>query len=642
MPKKNTAKLEQLQLRASIDTTKVSAESRTVPLRWTTGAKVLRRNWDTGERFYEQLSLDPKHVRMDRLASGNAPLLNTHSTWDLRDVMGVIEKASIDAEGGDCMVRFSKRAEVEPYFQDVLDGIIRNVSVGYNVRRFERQPLAEGETIPTYLATDWEPSEVSLVPVGADAGAGVRSEEKDRTHECLFINEIATVRGEKETEMPPEITPEVVPAVQTPASPAVDKEAIRREGQVAERKRASEIHTAVRQSGLEAEFATSQIEAGTTIEEVRRLIIEKLAERDNSSPTRNQRIEAGAQDEKEVRRLGMEDALLARAYFDHKPSDNGRQYRGMSIVRMAEEYLGASVTRGMSGPQVATRALSSSDFPLILANVAEKMLMKSYDKLPKTFDPFVAQGTLNDYKPAYRYQVGDAPSLAEVREGSEYTYGSFGEKAESTQLKDYGKILKFTRQMIINDDLQAFQRVIDNFGASAARLESALVYGILTGNPAMADTELLFSTAHANIAGTPAAINETSLALLEAQIMNQLSLDGLDYLGLVAKYLICGTAKKVQAQKLLASVVSNKADNVNPFQNAYQLIVDPRVSGTKWFLACSPSDISTIEVARLIGETGPVVDQKEGWNSDGLEVKCRHTVGVKALEWKGMAYNAGA
>ena len=48
-----------------------------VELVWTTGAAVRRRNFASGEIVEETLSLDPRHVRLDRLNKG-APLLVDH------------------------------------------------------------------------------------------------------------------------------------------------------------------------------------------------------------------------------------------------------------------------------------------------------------------------------------------------------------------------------------------------------------------------------------------------------------------------------------------------------------------------------------------------------------------------------------
>ncbi|SDV51705.1 hypothetical protein SAMN05216551_1301, partial [Chitinasiproducens palmae] len=157
----------------------VDADQRSVECTWTTGAKVRRYDSARDRMYIEELGCGVGvTVRMDRLASGSAPLLNCHSSWGLGSVLGVVDRADLDqAKGtGTASLRFSKRDEVEPYFQDVLDRILRNVSVGVRVYRYEMiPPGTEGNTDWIYRAMDWEPIEISLVPVGADAGAVIRS-----------------------------------------------------------------------------------------------------------------------------------------------------------------------------------------------------------------------------------------------------------------------------------------------------------------------------------------------------------------------------------------------------------------------------------------------------------------------------------
>jgi hypothetical protein len=148
-------------------------EARTVEVVWSTGAAVRRRDPWTGKRYDEVLSLDPAHVDLSRLGNG-APLLNAHGAFDLEDVIGVVERAWItnsgDAFEGRAVVRFSEREDVEPIWRDVRTGIIRNVSVGYAVRAYE--VIDEDGTVPVWRAVDWQPLELSAVPVGADGGAG--------------------------------------------------------------------------------------------------------------------------------------------------------------------------------------------------------------------------------------------------------------------------------------------------------------------------------------------------------------------------------------------------------------------------------------------------------------------------------------
>ena len=154
----------------------VDAERRTVEVVWSTGAAVRRRDPWTGKRYDEVLSLEEAHVDLSRL-NGGAPLLNTHGAWDLRDVIGVVERAWIAREGealvGRATVRFSDRADVEPIWRDVASGIVRNVSVGYAVRSYEITET-DGQP-PVWRAVDWQPLELSAVPIGADAAAGFRA-----------------------------------------------------------------------------------------------------------------------------------------------------------------------------------------------------------------------------------------------------------------------------------------------------------------------------------------------------------------------------------------------------------------------------------------------------------------------------------
>ncbi len=70
---------------------------------------------------------------------------------------------------------------------------------------------------------------------------------------------------------------------------------------------------------------------------------------------------------------------------------------------------------------------------------------------------------------------------------------------------DRGKVIGITRQVIINDDLDAFTRVPSLFGTAAATLESDVVWGIVTANPAMGNGVALFHANHKNLTGAGAA-----------------------------------------------------------------------------------------------------------------------------------------
>lgn len=164
----------QAQLRAA----SFDADANTIDVVWTTGATVRRMSWRDGP-FDEQLIVEPGAVRLERLNAG-APFLNTHSDWDLSDVIGsVVPGTAKVANGvGTATILLSSAPGDADNVQKIATGIIRNVSVGYVYHRIEK---IETDAVPLWRVTDWEPLEISAVPVPADAGSQIRSAQNDQS-----------------------------------------------------------------------------------------------------------------------------------------------------------------------------------------------------------------------------------------------------------------------------------------------------------------------------------------------------------------------------------------------------------------------------------------------------------------------------
>lgn len=180
-----TIDLPALAFRAAISS--VNDEKRTVDVIFSTGAPVLRYDYNQGRRYREVLSMDSKHVRLERLNTG-ASVLDSHSAWSIGDVLGITEAGTARIEKGRGLVtlRFSERDAVADVWRDVKGGIIRSVSIGYAVYTFKEDSTAK-DGIPVRTAIDWEPFEVSMVPMPADAGAHVRSGDKAHTTPCVIL-----------------------------------------------------------------------------------------------------------------------------------------------------------------------------------------------------------------------------------------------------------------------------------------------------------------------------------------------------------------------------------------------------------------------------------------------------------------------
>lgn len=361
------------------------------------------------------------------------------------------------------------------------------------------------------------------------------------------------------------------------------------------------------------------------------------------------------QDETKTWRDGAQAALLHRTNpAAHKLDGPAAQFRGMNLddlARASVERAGQS-TQGMSKQEIAVKALqSTSDFPAILGSVVTRSLRAGYEAVPRSFLPFSRQTTLPDFKEISRVQLGGAPSLKKVVEGGEYTEGSIGEGAEKYRVHKYGRIVSLTWETIVNDDLDALSRIPFAFGASAADLESDLVYAILTNNPAMADGVALFHATHGNL-GTAAALadaldpaKDNPLAAMRKAMRLQKGLDG-RYISVSPQFLIVPPSLEEVALKATnAAIIAAKGIDLNVSGVSLTPIIEPRLedaSATAWFGAAAPGVIDTIEHAYLEGHEGVYTETKAGWEVDGMQVKCRHIFGAKAIDHRGLYKNAGA
>lgn len=147
----------------------VNKASRTIDLVWYTGATVPRLNGWTGEQYTLAFSMDPAHVKLGRLNAG-APLVDSHNTGTIQNVLGVVRKAWLNGKQGLATVEFSARPEVETIWKEVQAGILQNVSMSAVINA-TKDITPKGQKMRSLLAIDWEPQEISAVPVGADPGA---------------------------------------------------------------------------------------------------------------------------------------------------------------------------------------------------------------------------------------------------------------------------------------------------------------------------------------------------------------------------------------------------------------------------------------------------------------------------------------
>lgn len=160
-----------------------------------------------------------------RLNNG-APLLLNHNPWQQ---IGVVEKAWKGADRkGRATVRFSKNTYADAIYQDVKDGIRRNISVGYDHDQPKPEMDSNGKQI--MRVKNWMPMELSVVSIPADHSVGVNRSLDART--LIHSDSDPNTTNVSDTTM----TPEEIKAQE--AKVTADRDAAVK----AERDRAAAIH----------------------------------------------------------------------------------------------------------------------------------------------------------------------------------------------------------------------------------------------------------------------------------------------------------------------------------------------------------------------------------------------------------------
>lgn len=678
-----TRELPPLHLRASFRPSTVNEETRTVEVVWTTGARVLRGFFDP---FYEELSLDPKHVRMDRLTSGRAPLLAAHDGRSLDGVIGVVENARVDGKQGIATVRFPKAEddeEADKIFRKVRDGIIGNVSVGYRVYKFEKVEGGE-EKIPVYRAVDWEPYELSLVGMPADAGARVRAAaDAAEAMPCVFVRKQES-KMENQTQDTMSASAPALPSATEVTARAVAnttgqsaEDAARAAADAAtraERERVVGIRTAVRKAKLGENFADELIRDGISLAAAREKILDKLAEADEAVRTEQHTVEI-TDDERDKWQRGaaawlFNKAGLAATIADAKKKEPDHaafrgialdpgEFRGLTLVDIARESLERAgvKTRGLNKLDLVGKALThrsayatTSDFAVLLENTMHKTLLAAYATTPDTWTRFCRVGSLSDFRPHHRYRTGSFGRLDRLNEHGEFRNKRIPDGERSTiQAETFGNIIGLSRQAIVNDDMGAFTDLATRLGRAARLSIEVDVYALIRENnglgPTQSDGQPLFHSNRANV-GEASELSVEGLDQDRVLMAQQKDPEKNEFLDLRPAILLVpiglgGTARVINDAQYDPDT-PNKLQRPNKVRGLVRDIIDtPRLEGTRRYLLADPAIAPVFEVAFLDGQQEPFLESQDGWRVDGVEWKVRLDYGVAAIDFRGAVTNAG-
>lgn len=608
----------------------VDTDSRTVELSFSSETPYGRWFGD------EILCHDEECINLERFNNGLGTVLFNH---DRDAVVGHVEKVWLEDNRGKALVRFDTDEQSETIFQKVQSGTLQGVSVGYAIYRYEVLEDEDTKSTngrfngPAYVVTDWEPLEISIVSVPADPTVGVgRSAEEIHT---------SIDTQEDNTRMDQEKTLEVQEVKSTEPVETGLTQADLQKAMEQERKRTSEITALFRD--FDVEGADEAIVMGVSVDEARAMVMDQLRARNKGVS-----VTMGEAESDKFRAAAQDAVLMAAGIPVADAAPGAQELRGHSMVELARESLQREGLQANFGDnmELARQAINStSTFPAIMANLANKSVMVGFNEAETTYQFWAGKGSNRDFKEAARVALSEAGNLELVPEGGQFQQDFLGEASARTKVATYGKLFSLTRQAIINDDLGLFSKIATKYGSAAKRLVNKMVYAQLTGNVKMQDNIALFDTKHGNVAGTGEALSVKAIAKAITAMRRQKGITGDATLNITPKYLVVPPELEMTAYQIVNSTAAVDGVNsgvVNPYKGRFVVVADAELTDPDaWYLVADASQHDTIEVTYLNGVETPRLETRQGFDVDGIEYKVAFDCGVSALDFRGIFKNAG-
>lgn len=405
---------------------------------------------------------------------------------------------------------------------------------------------------------------------------------------------------------------------------------------VVERKRVADINALCDAHGVEGEKRGAWLTDGkVTVDGVRAFILDGIAQRNKVAQISPAVHSDGGRTASMVR--DASDALLLRAGMKVE-GDGHRNFGAGSLIRMADAVLraGGVNTSMLSDNDIAKRALATSDFASILNLVGVKLVRTAYEATPLVHRAVFRKSTANDFKAKNVVQVAGGQLLEKVPEGGKIPSGKIAVAKAAYALETYGKIVPFTRQMIVNDDFGAIAATSAQRGRAAAETERKTVWDFVQSNPTSRDGLVCFDdTVHKNKGASTTGVGVTAATLNAARkaLRERTSGDGVS-INSELKHIVCGTALESTWDQLLNGLYVPTAAStaMTARMRSAVLHIEPLVVAQDWFAFADYNQVDHFEFAYLAGNEGPQFEQRYNFETDGLELKVTLDFGVGCID----------
>lgn len=597
----------------------------------------------------EILRCNDEAMNTERFAAGVMPILFNHK----RDaVVGKPTRIWTESGRAYAEIQFAQTEEAEKIMGLVKDGFIRGVSVGYRVNEWtlieKGHKSEDGIEGPAWIATRWEVFEASIVTVPADASVGVgRSLPFPDDFENNIVPERSSGElkgGEKmstdEKGKPTEEKRDANPTGVASAASPVNEDEIRAAAQRKERQRCTDINTLCDKFDIESEQRSKWINDGTNVETVNRELLEVLSTRNAARVS--VKPEMGAAEEDKLRAAYRDGLALRAGIAIAKPADGAEKMRGMSQRDIARDILmraGEKDVLQLNADELFVRAMSSSTYSDLLNATVKLSMSQGYAEVDTTFEAWTVEGTLSDFKTAYRYKLGGAQEPELIPENGEFTHAKLDKEKTAVQLGTDGIAWNYTRKLFINDDLDILAKFPYRIAAAFKRKINRLAYTALAG--------ITYSSANGNLAAKAGVPSTETLSAARQLLRKQKDFSKKYSLNLNAKYLIIPSTYETTAEQLLRSLADPAGAHsgvANVFRNSLDIVVDTAlddINANAWYIAAAKNQVEGIEISYLNGNKTPILESKDSFDTLARSFRMYLDFGIAALDYRGFVKNTG-
>jgi hypothetical protein len=396
------------------------------------------------------------------------------------------------------------------------------------------------------------------------------------------------------------------------------------------------------------------------------MIVDELAKR-AAPAAKPHNVSVGYSPENpEVSRATVEEAIVARATRHMPssqrvaPSDRSRELAGLPMLEVLANHArmcGAKIQRNLRGAilydeLLNQRTLATGDFPLILAGVTNKIMIKAYELAAPTYRLISSRRSFADFRAHNFLRFGDFPAPLQKNEAGEFQNGAISEARNQISAEEFGRIVRFTRKMLVNDDMDAFSKLPDMAGRRTADFENRQFYAMFALNAGAGPTiyeknmpsgrPLFHAADHGNYVSSGTVIDVTNVGLGRAAMMKQKSLDGMA-INVTPRYLLTSPDKYTVAEQFCAvNIVPATDTNANPFKGKLEPLADANLSGNAWHLLADPANSEVFVYGYLEGFDGPRLLTREGFTTAGMDMLLAIDWACGAVDYRGAYKNAGA